>query len=97
MMRWPTVIGMLALATIGSAFAKGPDLGSHSRRSTDLPRPRDPDIAVQEELEAARRSGTLAAYDLFIARHGDHRLAKAARRERDRLRHAHPQGRGSLH
>lgn len=53
--------------------------------STDLRLPRDPDIAVQEELDAARRAGTLAAYDLFLARHGDHRFAAAARRERARL------------
>lgn len=47
--------------------------------------PRHPDIAVQEELDAARRAGTLAAYDLFLARHGEHRFAEAARRERARI------------
>lgn len=54
-------------------------------RSTDLPRPRDGDAAVREELAAARRAGTLAAYDLFLARNSDHRLAAVARRERARL------------
>jgi hypothetical protein len=55
------------------------------RRSTELPRPRDPDIAVQEELDAARRAGTIAAYDLFIARHSDSPLARTARKERHAL------------
>jgi hypothetical protein len=56
-----------------------------ARRSTDLPPPRDPDIAVRQELDAARRAGTVAAYDLFIARHPDHSLAKIARREQELL------------
>lgn len=43
---------------------------------------RDPDFAVQEELNAARATRTLGAYDLFIARHPRHPLAKIARRER---------------
>lgn len=55
------------------------------RRSTELPRPRDGDVAVREELDAARRAGTREAYDLFLSRHGDHKLAEAARRERGLL------------
>ena len=55
------------------------------RRSTELPRPRDGNVAVQEELQAARRAGTVEAYDLFIARNRRHRLAAVARRERARL------------
>lgn len=51
-------------------------------RSTDLPRPRDGNIAIQQELDAARRAGTVEAYELFIARHPDHPLAEDARRER---------------
>jgi hypothetical protein len=81
----PAAIAILALATTGAACAKGSDLDSTPRRSTDLPRPRDPNIAVQEELDAARAAGTVAAYDLFLARHGDHRLAAVARRERAAL------------
>ena len=60
------------------------------RRSTDLPRPRDGDVAIREELEAARRAGTIAAYDLFLARHPDHALAETARRERAELRSRQP-------
>jgi hypothetical protein len=54
-------------------------------RSTDQPRPRHGDVAIREELEAARRANTRAAYDLFIARHDGHPMAATARRERDAL------------
>ena len=57
----------------------------HPGRSTDQPRPRDGNVAIRQELEAARRTGTLAAYDLFLARHGNHPLAGTARRERAAL------------
>ena len=46
---------------------------------------RDGDIAIQEELCAARNAGTAAAYDLFIARHPRHPLAAIARKERAAL------------
>ena len=46
---------------------------------------RDGDVAIRQELEAARKAATLAAYDLFIARHPDHALADVARRERAAL------------
>lgn len=46
---------------------------------------RDPDIAVQEEFDAARRADTVKAWELFIARHPDHRLAKEAQQELRRL------------
>ncbi|WP_353643023.1 hypothetical protein [Mesorhizobium sp. WSM2239] len=42
--------------------------------------PRDPDIAVQEEYEAAQASDTAAAYRLFIARHPDSPLAGEAKK-----------------
>lgn len=76
----------LALAGDGTSEAgtvKKPRPG----HPTVLPLPRDPDIAVREELDAARRAGTRAAYDLFLSRHGDHPLAATARRERARLTH----------
>ncbi len=60
-------------------------MDSHPRRSTDLPPPRDGNIAIQEELDAARRERTVAAYDLFIERHPGHPLAEIARRERAAL------------
>lgn len=56
-----------------------------SIRTPDEPRPRDGDVAIRQELDAARRTGTIAAYDLFIARHPGHALADIARRERTGL------------
>lgn len=55
----------------------------------DMQRARDGDVAIQEELDAARKTATVAAYDLFIARHPDHPLAKVAREERQRLVDGH--------
>lgn len=46
---------------------------------------RDGNIAIREELDAARKAGTLAAYDLFIARHPGHALIPTARAERRRI------------
>jgi hypothetical protein len=76
------VAAFLALGLSAAACPEGNDMSPREPRSTNLPRPRDPNIAVQEELDAARRAGTLAVYDLFLARHGDHPLAETARRER---------------
>lgn len=42
-------------------------------------------FAELEELDAARRLGTLEAYDLFLARHPTSRYAPKARKERDFL------------
>lgn len=72
----------LCLALAGPAAVEGRTVKPHPGRSTDQPRPRDGNVAIQEELDAARRVRTLAAYDLFLARHRDHPLAAAARRER---------------
>jgi len=77
-------LGLAAAATC----AKDLDVKQPARRSTDQPRPRDGNVAIQEELDAARRARTVAAYDLFLARHGDHPLARVARRERDQLARA---------
>ena len=71
----------LAAAT---ACAQAADPGEN-RLPTSQP-PRDGNVAIQEELEGARRDGTVAAYDLFLARHPQHPLAGAARREREALR-----------
>lgn len=71
----------LALAGCGATGAAAMKK-ERPRHTTPLPPPRDPDIAVREELDAARRTGTVAAYDLFLSRHGDHPLAAVARRAR---------------
>ena len=78
---------LAGLVLAGSAAASAAEMKERRPgRSTALPRPRNPDIAVQEELDAARRAGTRAAYDLFIARHPGHPLAATARRELAKLR-----------
>jgi hypothetical protein len=51
----------------------------------DMRPARDGNIAIQEELDAARRTATVEAYDLFIERHPGHPLADVAREERQRL------------
>jgi hypothetical protein len=56
-----------------------------AQRPFDAAPARPGDIAIREEFEAARRAGTVDAYDLFIARHPDHDLADTARLERARL------------
>ena len=87
-MRRLAAIAILALTMSGAASLKGSDLDNSPRRSTDLPRPRDPNLAVQAELDAARRAGTAEAYDLFLARHGGHPLADVAQRERTLIQNA---------
>jgi hypothetical protein len=84
----PARIAALALAGLalaGAGCPGGNEVRPRPPRSTELPLPRDGDVAVREELDAARRAGTLAAYDLFLGRHPRHRLAATARRERARI------------
>ncbi len=40
---------------------------------------RDPDIATREEFELAVKAGTVAAIDLFIARHPESELVRRAK------------------
>lgn len=76
---------LLGIVLTGAACPRENQVPTPAKGSTDLPPPRDPNIAVQEELDVARRAGTLPAYDLFIARYADHPLAAAARRERAQI------------
>ena len=78
MVHW---LVLIAAAAAACAPADGPE---GNAMPTSIP-PRDGNIAIQEELDAARRAGTLEAYDLFIARHPGHPLMDTARRERDRI------------
>jgi hypothetical protein len=54
---------------------------AQASRSPKLPLPRDPDVAVREELELARTKGTIEAMENFVARHDGHPLADEAKRE----------------
>ena len=73
------------LLLVAAAVADAPGGASQEVPMPTSIAPRDGNIAIQEELDAARRKGTLDAYDLFIARHPDHPLAEIARREREAL------------
>ena len=68
---------LLAAATSGGAMTPN--------KQDEIIRARDGNIAIQQELDAARKAATLEAYDLFIARHPQHPLAVIARRERAEL------------
>ena len=68
------------VAAIGADGATG-----GSVKTSQIAPARDGNIAIRQELCAARKAGTVEAYDLFIARHPRHPLAEVARRERERL------------
>jgi hypothetical protein len=68
----------VAMASVGNAM-------ENPVKSPPMAPARDGNIAIEEELCAARKKGTVAAYDLFIARHPGHPLVEIARKERARL------------
>ena len=70
---------------VGKAKADDGKESTKAGRAPSMPMARDPSAAVTEEYEAARRKGTQAAFELFIARHGDDPLAEQARSELKRL------------
>ena len=76
------IYGLMAMIFV---MAAAPPPNDAREGSVDMRRARDGNIAIQEELDAARRAATVEAYDLFIARHPDHPLAKVANEERKRL------------
>ena len=78
MTLWPILIAAAASACAPAGAPEGNSM------PTSIP-PRDGNIAIQQELDAARRAGTLEAYDLFIARHPQHPLVQTARQERARV------------
>ena len=59
---------------------------STARPERTMPPSRNPDIAVAEEYEIARRRGTAEALELFIARHPESSLAKRARAELEQMK-----------
>jgi hypothetical protein len=75
----------LALALAGPACSMENIVPPNPPDKAAVPPARDGNIAIRQELDAARQAGTLEAYDLFIARHPQHPLAETARRERQRL------------
>lgn len=76
----PVMVGKAKADDSGQAGA-----GAKAGRAPAMPMARDPSAAVAEEYDAARRTGTREAFELFIARHGDDPLAEQARAELGRL------------
>jgi hypothetical protein len=68
------------MAKIASA-----DEAKKPARDQTTPPARDPEIAVEEEYQAARQRGTAQALELFIARHPDSVQAGKARAELRRM------------
>jgi hypothetical protein len=86
LLAWPISVLLLAdptrlLVQKGAAMSGTANAGENrtaaSQRTT--PPARDPEIAVQEEYQMARRNGGAQALELFIARHPDSPLADKAR------------------
>ena len=76
---------LFAIALAGAACPKANHMEPRDKDRNELRPEGDPNRAVQWELDAARRAGTIEAYDLFLARNSDHPLAETARRERAAL------------
>ena len=70
------LLGAAAIMNVGSIMEASPKT---------VPPARDGNIAIEQELCAARRAADLDAYDLFIARHPQHPLRPVAERERAAL------------
>lgn len=76
------------------ALAGGGSVMENEVKPPQIAPARDGDVAIREELCAARKKATVEAFDLFIARHPDHPLVPVARQEREKLQqrqsgHAH--------
>jgi len=78
----PVMVGKARADDSGKENSGG---GAKAGPAPSMPMARDPSIAVAEEYDAARRTGTREAFELFIARHGDDPLAGQARAELKRL------------
>jgi hypothetical protein len=72
-----SAIAGISVAGLGAVPSEATDMIEAPRTDVE-PLPRDPEIAVREEYDLAVAAGTRQALELFIARHGDHSLAKQA-------------------
>ena len=85
----PHIVLALA-ATLAVGVSNGACPMSEPPRSAPAAPARAGDVAVQEELDAARATSSVAAYELFVARHPGHPLEAVARAELERLKGAVP-------
>ncbi|MBX7249390.1 MAG: hypothetical protein K1X35_10160 [Caulobacteraceae bacterium] len=81
MRRLALIVPMFAAAAFA---AEEPTMSQPTDRtgpghSEPPPPPRDGQVAIQQEFEAARRAGTAAGWRRFITRHPDNPLTPAAR------------------
>jgi hypothetical protein len=76
---------MVVLTVSACAAVTVPEAEPHQPAQVGAAPARDGDAAVREEFESAERAGTIAAYQLFIARHPRHELAQRARDRIDRI------------
>jgi hypothetical protein len=74
-----------SLALAAAALPSAANASAAMNPSQQVPPARDGDVAIRQELCAARKADTVEAYDLFIARHSGHPLAEEARKHRARL------------
>ena len=74
----------ILISILASALAATPT-GMTDRPTASVPPARDGNIAILEELQAARASKRAEDYRLFIERHPEHPLAEVARAELAKL------------
>lgn len=76
------VLIALVFAASACAAREAPLSDNSPGHSPPMPAPRDGQVAVQEEFDAAAAANTLAAWDLFLRRHPDNPLSGRAREAR---------------
>lgn len=81
-----TALIALVLAASACAAREAPLSDKSPGHSPPMPAPRDGQVAVQEEFDAAARANTTAAWDLFIRRHPDNPLTEPARAARTAIK-----------
>jgi hypothetical protein len=69
----------------GKETVNAPNTAQISQPKMTSPPARDPQLAVQEEFDAAMVASTSPAWDLFIARHPDNPLTARAKLERSKI------------
>jgi len=78
---------LMSLAACAQPLSKTSKTVSASPITVEEASPaRDGNIAISEEFLAAKQKNTTEAYELFIARHPNHILAKEAKTLRDAVK-----------
>ena len=75
-------LGLVLIASLtapGCAATQIQNMNESTSSMSSGIRARDGNIAIQEEFDAAAQADTVAAWELFIARHPEHELTPAAK------------------